>query len=130
LAISVEAKSVSNAVDFTIAISAKTNAPLPATFFANTSVKKPNITYEQIKMTEAKGDQFVRYTFSVLESDLGGATFFFWLPPRTDTPMPLVKHPRDSAYYHIDLLPFVKINTGPNKASETNGAPSMSQPQR
>jgi hypothetical protein len=117
LAIVVEATSVSNGVDFAISISAKTNAPLPARFSASVRVEKPNVTFEQINLTETKGDQFVRYTFSVLKSDLAGATFFFWLPPRTDTPMPPMGH-RDGSYYHIDLLPFVRTEKVRNQVPE------------
>lgn len=115
LAFEIRSELSSNIVQFTITISATTNSTLPEAYSASVRVQEKNKDYA--KPDPKKENKKVIYVFTVLQSDLDTATFFLWIAPRTDTPMPPMGH-RDGSYYHIDLLPFVKKDNGPNQVQE------------
>ena len=118
LAFEISSESSSNTVQFIITISGTTNVPLPEAYSASVQVQEKSKDYSQ--PAPKKDGQRVIYTFTILRSDLDTATFFFWIAPRTDTPMPPMGH-RDGSYYHIDLLPFTKTEKVPNQVPENIG---------
>jgi hypothetical protein len=121
----ISSESSSNTVQFIITISGTTNVSLPDAYSASVRVQERNKDYS--RPAPKKDGQKVTYTFTILRSDLDTATFFFWIAPRTDTPMPPMGH-RDGSYYHIDLLPFTKMEKVPNKVQEDT-ARKLADPQ-
>ena len=121
-------QSMTNAVEFCITVSGRTNAPLPETYSATVQISGQDQKMEHAEPVTRNGITSTTYRFTVLRPALGQATFFFRIPPRPEDPMPAYGH-KDGFYYHIDLAPFSQPKENPNQAPEDT-ARKLADPQR